>query len=105
MLSGKSQTKEKKKPTFKSTVFNLLCEVIYYEDKREDISPANRVAADHPFARSVGRPYKEILRKAKRRFPQFKPTIKDIRRYAILIRRGEAPGMRLAQRRPRPNQE
>lgn len=104
-MNNRYPPKKKRLPFIKQTVFKLLCEIRYYEDRGLDISPENRVEVTHPNARSVGHPYKVILAKIKKTFPLCNPSVEDIRRYATLIRRGEAPDMRLAQRRPRPNEE
>lgn len=82
---------------------DLLCHVDYYEDRTKASSADNRVAADHPQARSVGLPYLEIVRRVRDEFPGANTSVACLRWYSVKMRVEEFgyEGYRLAQRRPR----
>lgn len=91
------------KRTIKSASVELLCEVAYFEDSDEKSSDENRVAADHPKARSVGIAYDEVIRRVQDEFNDCKTSVACLRWYSVKIRVEEAgyEGLRLPQRRPR----
>lgn len=81
----------------------LLCEVVYWEDKSKEPSPDNRVGFRHPKRRSVGRTYAEIAEMVKAEYPEAKTSPTAVRRIAGRIR-AEEPGYDhylMPNRRPR----
>ena len=77
----------------KAAILGLLVHVDHYED-RDTRRP---VAADAPDARSVGLPYREILKRVRARYPGGRASIMTIRSYA---RDARQQGVALPYRRP-----
>jgi len=94
---------EKPTRTIRIVALELLCEVVYYEDKTKNPSDENRVEASHKNARSVGIPYLEIIDRIKEEFPEAETSAACLRWYAVKVRAGEFgyEDFRLVQRRPR----
>lgn len=89
--------------TIRIAALELLCLVDHYENRDEKSSPENRVAKDHPKARSVGIPYLEIISRIQVEFPDCETSVACLRWYAVKVRAEEFgyEGWRLCQRRPR----
>ncbi len=85
--------------TVKDYALTLLCEVVRYEhaDTRETVS------AEHPRARTVGRPYADILAAVRREFPDATTSTACLRWYCVKVREGRHDffGYQLPWRRPR----
>ena len=93
-----------KKLTVTQYICDLLCEVVYYEDKTKPPDPKkNRVTNRNPNRRSVGLTYVDIVKQVKTKFPDAKVTTTSLRRIAHQIQTGEIGHdlMLLPQRRPR----
>lgn len=93
----------RKRRTIREYALKHLCKIDYWEDRREDPSPDNRVSLRASHARSVGVPYDKILTAVKRSFPDCRTNIASLRWYAVKVRVGEEgyEGWHLPQRRPR----
>jgi hypothetical protein len=89
--------------TIREASMELLCKVSYYEDKTKKPSSENVVEANHPNARSVGLPYKEIVEMIIEEFPEAQTTPACLRWYSVKARVGEFgyENYNLVQRRPR----
>ncbi len=88
--------------TIRDAAFEHLCTILYYEDCTIDEFPDNLCKPDVKNARSVGHSYIEIYKMIHTEFPECRTTLADIRRYALLLRKGDFDyPQRLAQRRPR----
>lgn len=89
--------------TIKAASIDYLCEVVKFEDRNEKSGPDNIVSEDHPGARSVGRPYDEIIDLLHAEFSGCNTSVACLRWYAVKIRVEEHgyEGLRLPQRRPR----
>ena len=77
----------------KAAILTLLVHVDHYEDR----GTRRPVAADAPGARSVGLPYRDILRRVRARYPEGRASIMTIRSYA---RDARQQGVALPYRRP-----
>lgn len=92
--------------TIREAALELLCRVVYYEDRNEKPDPLNNAGA-HPDdvqnARSVGVPYDEIIAALRDEFPECQTSIACLRWYAVKVRAEEFgyESLRLPQRRPR----
>lgn len=97
-----NKPKSGRQDTIRETSLELLCEVDYYEDKREDYG--HRVPANHPHARSVGFTYNAIAERIRELHPGAGTKAESLRWYAVKVRDGEKgyEDYTLAQRRPRP---
>ncbi len=91
------------KRTIRTAAVELLCAVVYHEDRAAKGGPDNTVPEDHADARSVGIPYDEIIRRIVEEFPDCQTSVACLRWYAVKIRVEEFgyEGLRLPQRRPR----
>lgn len=98
-----AEANEEPKRTIKSVAVDLLCSVVYHEDRDEKSNDENRVEADHPKARSVGIAYDEVIRRIKEEFDGCNTSVACLRWYSVKIRVGEHgyEDLRLPQRRPR----
>lgn len=94
---------EEPKRTIKSVAVDLLCATAYFENRDEKSSDENRVAEDHPKARTVGIAYDEIIRRIQEEFEGCNTSVACLRWYSVKIRVGEHgyEDLRLPQRRPR----
>ena len=77
----------------KVAILTLLIHVDHYEDR----ATRRPVAPDAPGARSVGLPYREILKRVRMRYPAGRASIMTIRSYA---RDAKREGVALPYRRP-----
>ena len=77
----------------KAAILALLVRVDYYEDR----ATRRPVASDAPGARSVGLPYREILKRVRAQYPGGRASIMTIRSYA---RDARQKGMAMPYRRP-----
>lgn len=91
--------------TIKGLTCELLCEVVYFEDKTKEPGPKNRVAVSNKNRRSVGHPYQTVAEMVKETFPDAKVSADSVRRTAGRIRADEPgyEGYLLPGRRPRAN--
>jgi len=98
-----TEAEEEPKRTIKSVAVDLLCATAYHENRDEKSSDENRVAEDHPKARTVGITYDEIIRRIQDEFEGCNTSVACLRWYSVKIRVGEHgyEGLRLPQRRPR----
>ena len=90
--------------TIRAAAIDLLCKVVYHENRDEKSNPEkNVVAADHPRARTVGMAYDDIILAIQEEFNGCKTTVACLRWYSVKIRVEEHgyEGLRLPQRRPR----
>ena len=77
----------------KAAILALLVHVDHHEDR----ATRRTVAPDAPGARSVGLPYREILKRVRTRYPGGRASIMTIRSYA---RDAKREGVALPYRRP-----
>ncbi len=91
------------KRTIRAAAIELLCTVVYHEDRALKGGPDNTVSKNTAGARSVGLPYDEIIRRIVEEFPDCQTSVACLRWYAVKIRVEEFgyEGLRLPQRRPR----
>lgn len=97
------ETKPEPTRSIRAAALEMLCEVVYYEDKTIRAKKDNVVPKEHKNARSVGVPYLEIIDRLKDEFPDCNTSPACLRWYAVKVRAGEFgyEDYRLAQRRPR----
>jgi hypothetical protein len=89
--------------TIRAASLDLLCWVVYFENKDDKASDENRVEKIHPRSRSVGLSYADVIAALQNEFPAASTTVACLRWYAVKVR-GEAQGYEgftLVQRRPR----
>lgn len=89
--------------TIRATAIDLLCKVVYHEDRNKKSSDENRVEPGTPGARTVGLAYDDIIDAIRSEFPDCNTSVACLRWYSVKIRVEEHgyEGLRLPQRRPR----